>query len=138
MKDTMWHESFMELHHVISSFRSAKELDDYMAEQYPKMDEQRRKSRAETLSRVDPDVVLTILEDHHVEDFDTDALLRQITCPVLLIQGDPELGVALQNEDLKYMVERIQNCDVVHMQNIGHGLPSGESLVSVQKFIESV
>lgn len=138
MKDTMWYEPFMELHHVISSFHSAKEIDDYMAEQYPKMDEQRRKSRAETLSHIDPDVVLTILEDRHVEGYDTDTLLRQITCPVLLIQGNPELGAALQDDDMKYMVERIQNCDVVHMQDIGHGLPSGEPLLSVQKFIESV
>lgn len=138
MKDTRWYEPFKELHYVISSFHSAKEIDDYMAEQYPNMDEQRRKSRAETLSHVDPDVVLTILEDRHVENHDTDALLRQITCPVLLIQGNPELGAALQDDDLKYMLERIQNCDVVSMQDIGHGLPSGESLLSVQKFIESV
>ena len=138
MKDTMWYEPFMELHHVISSFHSAKEIDDYIAEKYPKMDEQRRKSRAGTLSHVDPDVVLTILEDRHVEGYETDALLRQITCPVLLIQGNPELGAALQDDDMKYMVERIQNCDVVHMEDIGHGLPSGETLLSVQKFIESV
>ena len=138
MKDTMWHEPFMELHHVISSFRSVKELDDHMATQYPKMDEQRRKSRAETLSHVDPGVVLTILEDRHIEGYDTDGLLRQITYPVLLIQGNSELGAALQDDDMKYMVERIQNCDVVRMQDIGHGLPSGESLLSVQQFIESV
>ena len=81
---------------------------------------------------------MTILEDRHVEGHDTDALLRQITCPALLIQGNPELGAALQDDDLKYMVERISNCDVVHMQDIGHVLPSGESLLSVQKFIESV
>jgi pimeloyl-ACP methyl ester carboxylesterase len=138
MKDTIWYEPFTELHHVISSFHSAKEIDDYMAEHYPKMDEQRRKSRAVTLSHVDPDVVLTILEDRHIEGYDTDALLRQIACRVLLIQGNPELGAALQDDDMKFMVERIQNCDIVQMQDIGHGLPSGESLLSVKKFIESV
>ncbi|MBK6646082.1 MAG: alpha/beta fold hydrolase [Anaerolineales bacterium] len=77
MKDTIWYEPFTELHHVINSFHSAKEIDDYMAEQYPKMDEQRRKNRAVTLSHVDPNVVLTILEDRHIEGYDTDALLRQ-------------------------------------------------------------
>jgi pimeloyl-ACP methyl ester carboxylesterase len=71
MKDTMWYEPFMELHHLISSFHSAKEIDDYMAEQYPKMDEQRRKNRTETLSRVDPNAVAAILEDRHVEGYDT-------------------------------------------------------------------
>jgi pimeloyl-ACP methyl ester carboxylesterase len=138
MKDTMWYEPFMELHHVISSFHSAKEIDDYMAEQYPKMDEQRRKNRAGTLSRVDPGAVAAILEDRHVEGYDTDALLRKLTCQVLLIQGNPELGAALKDEDMAYMAERIQNCDIVHMQDIGHGLPSGESLSRVETFIESV
>jgi pimeloyl-ACP methyl ester carboxylesterase len=144
MKDTIWYEPFTELHHVISSYHSAKEIDDYMAEQYPKMDPQRRKNRAETLSHVDPDVVLTILEDRHIEGYDTDALLRQITCQVLLIQGNPELGAALNDEDMKYMAERIQSydkvplCDIIQMKDVGHGLPSGDSLLSVIKFIESI
>lgn len=138
MKDTVWYQPFMELHHVISSFHSVKEIDDYMAEEYPNMDEQRRKSRAETLSHVDPDVVATILEDRHVEGYDTDALLRQITCRVLLIQGNPKLGAALKDEDIAYMAERIQNFDIVHMQDIGHGLPHGESLLRVKTFIESM
>jgi pimeloyl-ACP methyl ester carboxylesterase len=138
MKDTIWYEPFTELHHVISSFQSAKEIDDYIAEQYPRMDEQRRKNRAVTLSHVDPNVVLTILEDRHIKGFDTDGLLRQITCQVLLIQGNPKLGAALNNEDMKYMAERIQSFEIVHMQDVGHGLPSGESLLSVSKFLESV
>lgn len=138
MKDTMWYEPFMELHHVISSFHSAKEIDDYMAEQYPKMDGQRRKNRAETLSHVDPDAVAAILEDRHVEGYDTDTLLRKITCQVLLIQGNPELGAALKDEDVAYMAERIQNYAIVRMQDIGHGLPSGESLSRVETFLESV
>ena len=138
MKDTIWYEPFTELHHVISAFHSAKEIDDYMAAQYPKMDQQRRKNRAETLSHVDPDVVLTILEDRHIEGYDTDALLRQITCPVLLIQGNPELGAALNDEDVKYMAERIQSCDIVHMQDVGHGLPSGAIFVKCEKIYSSL
>jgi pimeloyl-ACP methyl ester carboxylesterase len=138
MKDTMWYEPFMEVHHVINSFHSAKEIDNYMAEQYPAMDEERRKSRAETLSHVDPDVIATIMEDRHLEGFDTDSLLRQITCRVLLIQGNPKLGAALKDEDMAYMIERIRNCDIVHMQDIGHGLPAGESLLRVKTFIECV
>lgn len=138
IRDTTWYEPFMELHHVISSFQSAKEIDDYMAEQYPNMDEERRKNRAEILSHVDPVAVATILRDRHVEDYDTDILLQKIACRVLLIQGSPKLGAALKDEDLIYMTERLQNCDVIHMQDIGHGLPAGESLSKVEAFIESV
>lgn len=138
MKDTIWFEPFTELHHVISSFHSVEEIENYMAVQYPQMEQQKRKKRAVTLSRVDPDVVLTILEDRHIADFDTNALLRQISCQVLLIQGKPELGAALNDEDLKYMADRIRNCEIVHMQDVGHGLPSGETLQMVKRFVESV
>ena len=69
---------------------------------------------------------------------DTDALLRQIACRVLLIQGNPELGAALKDEDLAYMLSRIQKCEIVHMPDIGHGYPAGDSLLSVKQFIETV
>ena len=138
IKETMWYEPFVELHHVTSSFHSAQEIDDYMAKNYPNMDQQRRIARAETLSHVDPDVVTAILQDRHIEGYDTDAMLRKIVCPVLLIQGNPELGAALREEDLVYMIERIRHCNVVHMQDVGHGLPSGEVLSSMVSYLESL
>lgn len=137
IKDTHWYEPFKELHYVLSSFHSMKEIDDYMAEQYPNMAEQRRKHRAEILSHVDPGTVLAILQDRHVEGYDTDAVLRKITCRVLLIQGNPKLGAALLDEDVAYLAERIQHHDVLYMQDIGHGLPSGETLTRLEKFLES-
>ena len=137
-KVSLWYEPFLELHHVISSFHSVQEIDDYMVEHYPNMDQQKRKERAEILSHVDPDVIATILEDRLVEGYDTDVLLRQISCRVLLIQGNPKLGAALKDEDLAFMAERIQNCEILHMQDIGHGLPSGESLSRVETFLKSV
>lgn len=138
IKETMWYEPFMELHYVTNSFHSAQEMDDYMAKNYPNMDQQRRKARAETLSHVDPDVVAAILQDRHMEGCDTDVLLKKIVCPVLLIQGNPELGAALREEDLVYMIECIRHCDVVHMQDVGHGLPNGEVLSSVLSYLESL
>lgn len=137
-QESVWYEPFMELHHLISTMRSSQEMDDYMAKYYPNMDPEKRKARAETLSRVDPDVIAAILEDRHVEGYDSDALLKQITCQVLLIQGNTKLGSAVRVEDATYMVERLHHCDIVHMQDIGHGLPSGESLSRVEYFLKSV
>lgn len=137
-RDSVWYEPFVELHHVISTMHSSQEMDDYMAEHYPNMDPQRRKARAETLSHVDPAVVTAILEDRHVEGYDSDALLRLITCPVLVIRGNPALGSALRDEDVTYMVERIHHCDIVYMQDVGHGLPMGEALSRVENFLNSV
>jgi pimeloyl-ACP methyl ester carboxylesterase len=134
----MWYEPFMELHQVLSTMHSAQEMDDYMAEHYPNMEPQRRNARAETMSHVDPAVVATILENRDVEGYDTDVLLRKITCPVLLLRGNVALGSALREEDVTYMVQRLQQCEVVPMQEVGHGLPVGESLARVKTFLKSV
>jgi len=137
IKDSMWYEPFKELFHVLSTCHSAKEMDRYMVEHYPNMEPQRRIARAETMSHVDPTVVASILEGRDVEGYDTDALLRQITCPVLLLRGNPALGSALRDEDVTYMEERLQNCEIVDMQEVGHSLPVGESLSRMEAFLKS-
>jgi pimeloyl-ACP methyl ester carboxylesterase len=116
---------------------SAREIDAYMAERYPNMDQQRRQFRAVCLSQVDPMVVGTILSHRHMEGYVTDALLQQITCPVLLMQGNSSLGAALRDEDVAYAIERLHHCDVMYMQDIGHGLPSGNLLEKVCDFLKS-
>ena len=138
IKESIWYESFIELYHVLSTMHSAQEMDDYMAEYHPTMEPQRRKARAETMSRVDPSLVAAILEDRHVKGYDTDVWLRQITCPVLLLRGNPAIESALRDEDVTYMVERLQRCEIVHMQEVGHGLPVGESLIRVETFLKLV
>ncbi len=87
---------------------------------------------------VDPSLVAAILEDRHVEDYNFDTWLRQITCPVLLLRGNPAIESALREEDVTYMVERLQRCKVVYMQEVGHGLPVGESLARMETFLKSV
>lgn len=137
-RDSVWYEPFVEMYQLISTMHSAQELDDYMAEHYPNMEPQRRKARAETLSHVDPGVIATILEERNLEGYDTDILLKQIACPVLLLQGNAALGSALRAEDVTYMTERIRRCEIVHMQDVGHGLPLGESLSKVETFLKTI
>ena len=137
-KDSVWYEPFVELHHVVSTYHSAQDIDDYMAVHYPNMDAARRKARAETLAHVDPAVVTAILEDRLVEGYDSDALLRQIHCPVLLIAGNLALGSALRLEDMTYMLERLRSCEIIQMEDVGHGLPIGDAVSRLEKFLKSV
>ena len=134
-KDSVWYEPFVELHHVLSTYRSAQQMEEYMTGKYPNMDAGRRKARAETMSHIDPEVIATIMEDRLLVDYDVDALPRQIPCPVLLIQGNPELGSALREEDASYLAERIPYCELLRMQAVGHGLPTGEALTRVEGFL---
>lgn len=137
-RDSVWYEPFVEMYQLISTVHSAQELDDYMAEHYPNMEPQRRKARAETLSHVDPSVIATILEERNLEGYDTNILLKQIACPVLLLHGNAALGSALRVEDVTYMTERIRRCEIVHMKDVGHGLPLGESLSIVETFLKTI
>jgi pimeloyl-ACP methyl ester carboxylesterase len=138
LKESIWYEPFSELHHLLSSMRSAREIDAYMAKRHPNMDQEQRQSRAACLSRVDPAVVGTILSHRHMEGYDVDALLQQISCPVLLMQGNSSLGAAVRDEDVAYAVEQLRRCDVMYMHDIGHGLPSGDLLDKVCDFMKSV
>ena len=59
---------------------------------------------ATTLSQMDPKV-LTADIDHFDETFSeyrTEELFPKIQCPVLLMQGDPELGGLMRDEDVKF------------------------------------
>ena len=136
-RDSIWYEPFVELHHVLSSCHSAQEMDDYMRGKYPNMDAERRKARAETMSHVDPGVIATIMEDRLLAGIDVNLLPRQISCPVLLLQGNPELGSALREQDASYLAERIPHCEILRMQAVGHGLPLGEDLAKVEQFLRS-
>lgn len=138
LKESSWYKPFTELHYVISSKQSAQEINDYIAEHYPSMDPERRRARADCLSRVDPDVVAMILDHRHMLGYDTDALLRRVICPVLLFQGDSALGAALRYEDVVYAINRLRHCDVVQMRDVGHGLPPDDLLYKITDFLASV
>jgi pimeloyl-ACP methyl ester carboxylesterase len=138
LRGSSWYEPFTELHYVISSKQSAQEINDYMAEHYPSMDPERRRARADCLSRVDPDVVAMILDHRHMLGYDIDALLRRVICPVLLFQGASALGAALRDEDVVYAINRLRHCDVVQMRDVGHGLPPDDLLYRITDFLASI
>jgi pimeloyl-ACP methyl ester carboxylesterase len=138
LKESEWYEPFVEMHQLINNMHTVEEIDGYMAKNYPNMNPQKRLARARTLSNVDPAVIKIQLENGHVQGYDPDSLLWQIACPVLLLQGNPQLGAALRQEDAAYMSARMRNCEIVHMQDTGHGLPAGESLIKVKEFLKSI
>lgn len=138
LKESIWYDPFSELHQLLSSRHSVREIDAFMAGRYPNMAQDRRQARAVCLSQVDPMVVGTILSHRHMAGYDTDTLLQQITCPVLLMQGNASLGAALRDEDVTYAVERLHHCEVVYMHDIGHGLPAGDAFEKMCNFLKSI
>jgi len=78
-----------------------------------------------TLSHMDPGV----LEYHSggrarefLEGFDLDQILARITCPVLLLQGNPSLGGMMTNEVVKHVQSILPNAMHVLLETADHGL----------------
>jgi len=80
---------------------------------------------AKTLSQVDPDVAQYHAEgrmDEYVQKVDLDAALQRMTCPVLLMQGDPSQGGVVSDGDVKHALTLLRDGLVVKLQGTGHDL----------------
>ena len=80
---------------------------------------------AKTLSMLDPGVL-----DYHAEGqadeflagFDLDEMLPKITCPVLLVQGNPILGGMMTDEAVDYALAELPDATHVLIEGAGHDL----------------
>jgi pimeloyl-ACP methyl ester carboxylesterase len=101
---------------------------------------------AKTLSQVDPDAAQYHVEGRlgeYVEKMDIDAALQVLTCPVLLLQGDPSQGGVVSDSDVQHAVSILP--DILHVQLAGesHDLGLGTWKVTpllrtVTNFLESL
>ncbi|MCW4050896.1 MAG: alpha/beta hydrolase [Candidatus Bathyarchaeota archaeon] len=48
--------------------------------------------------------------------------IKDIECPVLLIQGNPEKGAILTDDEVEYAKERIRNMNHIYLPEYGHNL----------------
>jgi pimeloyl-ACP methyl ester carboxylesterase len=100
---------------------------------------------AKSLSEVDPDVAAYHAEerlDAYVEYLDLEGALREVSCPVLLIQGDPALGGYVADEDVEQIQRLIPDSVHVRLNEIGHNLgldtwEVGPLLKAITEFLES-
>jgi pimeloyl-ACP methyl ester carboxylesterase len=101
---------------------------------------------AKAMCQVDPDVPLYHAErrmHEYVQNVDLDAALRQVACPVLLIQGDPEEGALVADEDAAHALSLLAEGLHVRLEGAGHnlGLDTWEVtplLRAVTGFLESL
>jgi pimeloyl-ACP methyl ester carboxylesterase len=78
-----------------------------------------------TLSHMDPGVLEYHAEGRareFLEGFDLGQILARITCPVLLLQGNPSLGGMMTNEVVKHVQSILPNAKHVLIETADHGL----------------
>jgi pimeloyl-ACP methyl ester carboxylesterase len=83
---------------------------------------------AKTLRQVDPDVVQYHAQsrlDEYVANVNLDAALQRMTCPVLVLQGDPSHGGVLSDSDVEHALSLLPDGLHVQLNGAGHDLGLG-------------
>lgn len=84
-------------------------------------DEASRRFSAESLGRMDPEVLNPIVEARWLEGFDWVSLARKVRCPIVMFQSDPQQGGMLDDDDARTL-KRIWKgrCELIKLTDVGH------------------
>ena len=126
LRDRPEYGAFSASRDLARSGRTADELVVALRDLQPDQDAVALRARATQLSQLDPDALTLILEDRAKEGFDQDACLRRIACPVLLLQGNPALGGALEDVDARRAAGLLTRGSYVRLPDVGHNIHAAD------------
>lgn len=89
---------------------------------------------ADTLSQIDPEVLTFALDGRILEGHDVEALLREVACPALFLQGDPALG-GLGDEVAGCAAGLLPNGRLVRVPQAGHNVHRTQPEAAVEVVI---
>jgi pimeloyl-ACP methyl ester carboxylesterase len=100
----------------------------------------------ETAEQLDPDIVFyhaTGRISEYVEGVDPDAALAQLSCPTLLLQGNPSLGGIILDDEAEHALSLLSKGLHVKLEKSGHGLGLNPEEVApllgaITSFLESL
>lgn len=96
---------------------------------------------ARCLRQVDPSVLDPIVEGCWLEDYDRDAICKQVKCPTLLMQADCTAGGMLTDDDARQVKQVMDHCLHVKLPDTGHQihwLNFSQTIRLVMGFVESL
>lgn len=97
---------------------------------------------AEHLQHNDPDMLAAVIEfDQMHEQYEYEHLFPMISCPVLIIQGSPERGGMLTDEEIEHAVTLLPRATVARMETVGHPLFLEEKepvLLAMKAFLDTL
>lgn len=81
-------------------------------------------------------------KDYH-EGYDLESLVESISCPILLLQANPEKGGAMKDEAVEIVTSRLADAYHLYFEEFGHDLGmstwnTGRLLRAVVTFLESL
>jgi pimeloyl-ACP methyl ester carboxylesterase len=97
--------------------------------------------RAQTLSVLDPEMLVPILQGNLSQKGSLADAVRQITCPVLLLQADPAIGAATEDQHVDVIREHLPQAKIAQIKGASHGIHDSQLealLVQVMAFLEGL
>jgi len=72
--------------------------------------------------RTDPDAIAMTIDGRAFDSWDPEQTLPQISCPTLLLQGNPELDALLSDADVKLALQLLPDAKHIKFPLLGHAL----------------
>lgn len=80
------------------------------------------RSLAKSLNQMDPDVMAYFRAGGEGLAFRPEEVLPRVSCPVLLLQGNPELGALMTDSDVEKALSMLPQATHFRFDGLGHGL----------------
>ena len=96
-------------------------------------------SLKDMVNQVDPEYVKTILDDRYFDGLDIQSILKNITCPTLLLYGEIERGAVVRDRDVEFFLNHIPHGTAIQITGAGHILQLDQPekvLTTMKQWIE--
>ena len=133
--------SFTATLEVLDSNPDFQTLVNHVKETRPEADDAQCRERAEKYLLMDPEVFRSTLSGRARANWRSEDLLQNAQSPSLLLQAEPDMGSALENDDAAEAMELLPRAQFEKWDDSGHGMHSSfpERFVErVTRFFEEV
>jgi pimeloyl-ACP methyl ester carboxylesterase len=118
-----------------------RDLVERLARSSPDRDASWLRWKARSLALLDPETLNMEFHGRMAQNFDLQALLPRVSCPVLLLRADPAQGGRITDQDEEAGLSAFQDAAVVRFPGVGHPIATTTPNVYVRvvsDFLESL
>ncbi len=94
------------------------------------------RKRAADLVKLDIRAVQAVLDKSVFDGFNLDELLSRVSCPVLVLRGNPELEGFITEEKADYLKKRINRCAIEYLEKSSHIVHIDQPLETARYLLE--
>jgi len=130
--------NFLRTHDLIVQQPPDDEVLAVLREIGPGDTEEGYQRRLQAIRRNDPAIYDRIVEGRGSPKWDPEAVLSAMTPPTLLMQADPEVGAAVQDEHAETAMGLLRNAQLEKFPGVGHGIHAAvpqQTVDLVERFV---